>query len=180
MANRNRLWVPRTQWNINIALWQLESKGLFPALCLIIEVTCGGSRRWCQAWMRLSMMPSPNNPASTVSVTTKDTLRKTEHWMKTHEKYYLTLKLYFARRVNVKHFAYKLYLCGMSFGTSISRDFMWRILMLPSIPLAVTTSQASSYIVFDSSQAYTSAAPAFLAHMLNTEKKEIRTTIPTR
>lgn len=28
--------------------------------------------------MRLSMMPSPNRPASTVSVTTKDTLRKTD------------------------------------------------------------------------------------------------------
>lgn len=38
------------------------------------EATCGGSSRWCQAWMRLSMIPSPNNPASTVSVTTKDTL----------------------------------------------------------------------------------------------------------
>lgn len=60
----------------------------------------------------------------------------------------------------------------MSFGTSISRDFIWRILMLPSIPLAVTTSQASSYMVFESSQAYTSAAPAFLAHMLHTENRK--------
>ena len=38
------------------------------------QITCGGRSRWCQAWMRLSMMPSPNNPASTVSVTTKETL----------------------------------------------------------------------------------------------------------
>lgn len=91
VANSNRFWVPGTHRNINIALWQLENKVLFPALCLIIEVTCGGRRRWCQAWMRLSMMPSPNNPASTVSVTTKDTLRKTQHWMEAHEKYYLPL-----------------------------------------------------------------------------------------
>lgn len=172
MANSNTFWVPRAHRNINIALWQLENKVLLPALCLMIEDTCGGSRRWCQAWMRLSMMPSPNNPASTVSVTTKDTLRKTEHWIE-------TLKLYFACRINVKQFGYELYLCGMSFGTSISRDFIWRILMLPSIPLAVTTSQANSYIVFDSSQAYTSAAPAFLAHMLHREKQEIRTVTPT-
>lgn len=48
--------------------------------------------------------------------------------------------------------------------------------MLPSIPLAATTSQASSYIVLDSSQAYTSVAPAFLAHILNREKPKIRTT----
>lgn len=47
--------------------------------------------------------------------------------------------------------------------------------MLPSIPLAANTSQANSYIVFDSSQAYTSAAPAFLAHILNREDEEIRT-----
>lgn len=67
----------------------------------------------------------------------------------------------------------------MSFGTSISRDFIWRILMLPSIPLAVNTSQANSYMVFDSSQAYTSAAPAFLAHILNRENQEIRTMIAT-
>lgn len=67
------------------------------------------------------------------------------------------------------------YLCGMSFGTSISRDFIWRILMLPSIPLAATTSQANSNIVLDSSQAYTSAAPAFLAHILNRENQKIRT-----
>lgn len=69
------------------------------------------------------------------------------------------------------------YLCGMSFGTSISRDFIWRILMLPSIPLAATTSQANSNIVLDSSQAYTSAAPAFLAHILNRENQKIRTII---
>lgn len=37
-------------------------------------VTCGGRSRWCQAWMRLSMIPSPNKPASTVSVTTSETL----------------------------------------------------------------------------------------------------------
>lgn len=67
----------------------------------------------------------------------------------------------------------------MSLGTSISRDFMWRILMLPSIPLAVNTSQANSYIVLDSSQAYTSAAPAFLAHILNRENQKIRTIIPS-
>lgn len=69
------------------------------------------------------------------------------------------------------------YLCGMSFGTSISRDFIWRILMLPSIPLAATTSRANSNIVLDSSQAYTSAAPAFLAHILNRENQKIRTII---
>lgn len=49
--------------------------------------------------------------------------------------------------------------------------------MLPSIPLAVTTSQANSYMVLDSSQAYTSAAPAFLAHILNRENQKIRTII---
>ena len=54
------------------------------------QITCGGRSRWCQAWMRLSMMPSPNNPASTVSVTTKETLpagQKTNHISKNIEKY---------------------------------------------------------------------------------------------
>ena len=45
-------------------------------------VTCGGKSRWFQAWIRLSMIPSPNSPASTVSVTTNDTLK----WVKQHVK----------------------------------------------------------------------------------------------
>lgn len=76
-----------------IRLWHIEKK--FSFLFVFNNArycTCGGSSRWCQAWMRLSMMPSPNNPASTVSVTTKETLRKTKHWMEKHEKHYLALK----------------------------------------------------------------------------------------
>lgn len=80
--------------------------------------------------------------------------------------------------INITQTWQHVHLCGMSFGTSISRDLIWRILMLPSIPLADTTSQANSYIVLDSSQAYTSAAPAFFAHMLNRKKKKIKTMIP--
>lgn len=170
----NWFWIARTHWNVNIALWS-QGNSSVSCLCSIMQVTCGGSSRWCQAWMRLSMMPSPNNPASTVSVTTKDTLRKTKHWSEKHEHEHKFQMC--ACRSDAKWFWYQFYLCGMSFGTSISRDFIWRILMLPSIPLAVTTSQANSYMVLDSSQAYTSAAPAFLAHILNRENQKIRTII---
>lgn len=78
--------------------------------------------------------------------------------------------------IDIKQTWQHVHLCGMSFGTSISRDLIWRILMLPSIPLADTTSQANSYIVLESSQAYTSAAPAFLAHMLKQEEDENQNT----
>ena len=80
VTKSSRFWMPTVPGNVRVALRQLEAEAL---KCWITEVTCGGSRRWCQAWMRLSMMPSPNNPASTVSVTTKDTLRKTQK--QTHE-----------------------------------------------------------------------------------------------
>ncbi len=99
----------------------------------------------------------------------------TEHWTEIHKKLFRTC----VHAGWMWQFWCKLHLCGMSFGTSISRDFIWRILMLPSIPLAVTTSQAKSYIVLESSQAYTSAAPAFLAHILNRENQEVKTMTDT-
>lgn len=54
----------------------------------------------------------------------------------------------------------------MCFGISISSDFICKSLIPASILFAATTSQASSYMVLDNSQAYTERAPAFLANML--------------
>lgn len=58
----------------------------------------------------------------------------------------------------------------MCFGISMSNDFMCKSLIPASILFAATTSQASSYMVLDNSQAYTECAPAFLANMLQGEK----------
>lgn len=58
----------------------------------------------------------------------------------------------------------------MCFGIFMSSDFMCKSLTPSSILFAATTSQASSYMVLDNSQAYTECAPAFLANMLQGEK----------
>lgn len=58
----------------------------------------------------------------------------------------------------------------MCFGISMSSDFICKSLIPASISFAATTSQASSYMVLDNSQAYTKCAPAFLANMLQEEK----------
>lgn len=52
--------------------------------------------------MRLSMMPSPNNPASTVSVTTKDTLKKTGN----REKYIFNMTWHFNMTAMLCHNKY--------------------------------------------------------------------------
>ena len=44
--------------------------------------TFGCKSRCSQAWIKLSTIPSPNKPASTVSVTTKETLDKKKSTMK--------------------------------------------------------------------------------------------------
>lgn len=52
----------------------------------------------------------------------------------------------------------------------MSSDFICKSLIPASILFAATTSQASSYMVLDNSQAYTECAPAFLANMLQRKK----------
>lgn len=54
----------------------------------------------------------------------------------------------------------------MCFGISMSSDFMCKSVIPAPISFAATTSQASSYMVWDSSQAYTARAPALFANML--------------
>ena len=91
-------------WKCAICLWLMTHKKCFRPHSSVhdymskCQITCGGRSRWCQAWMRLSMMPSPNNPASTVSVTTKETLpagQKPYHISKNIEKpYHISKKIY--------------------------------------------------------------------------------------
>lgn len=62
----------------------------------------------------------------------------------------------------------------MCLGISMSSDFICKSLIPASILFAATTSQASSYMVLDNSQAYTECAPAFLANMLQWKKCSVK------
>ena len=59
-----------------------------------------------------------------------------------------------------------IYLSGMSFGTSISFDFLWSIVTLSLILLDEITSTESSYMVLDISHPYTFWLPPSAANKL--------------
>lgn len=128
------------------------------------EAAAGGARHeWGSQWFPLQTIPHPPSPSPPRTPFRKENKQTTNQTNKKNAQKVLertegsqccTQGIRFCASEDAPKIDLHLpHLSGMSFGTSISRDFMWRILMSPSIPLAATTSQASSYMVLESSQA---------------------------